>query len=85
MEKMAKCTIKSGSDSWKSAMKPRGRPPKKHSFTQRELDWIVSADVVKNQGAMTLKARADQLSLLLGKRITAVELGKLYKGRGVSQ
>ena len=85
VDKLAKAYMQGGEEAVGQLKWSAGRPLKFHGYTQGELDIIVSKQTSKTQAGLSMRARAMRISEEYGKPISAYQLKKLYKGRGVSE
>jgi transposase len=85
VDKLAKAYRQDGLEAVGQLKWGSGRPLKFYGYTQMELDKIVSKQTTRTQAGLSMKARAIRISEEYGKPISAYQLKKLYKGRGVSE
>ena len=85
VDKLAKAYRQGGLEAVGQLKWGPGRPLKFHGFTQGELDIIVSKQTSRTQAGLSMRARAMRISEEYGKPISAYQLKKLYKGRGVTE
>ena len=62
----------------------RGRPPKNSFFTQAEIDQMVSRATLNKQLGLSMKARAQELSIRFRKPLKTWQLREFYRGRSVT-